>query len=83
MSMNNKQDDLNVGLFELARLGQLIDEKTKCRFLGESLSKSRRNRMFGRGVPFVKHGRQVRFDPRDVIAFIQANRHSLQEKGAS
>jgi hypothetical protein len=76
---SNKTPDGFLSLEELIRLGHLVDEPTKCKILGESMSKSRRDRLFGRGVPWVKRGRQVRFDPRDIAAHITANKHGNVE----
>jgi hypothetical protein len=78
--MKSKNDSQGfISLEELVRRGALVDEPTKCKILGESLSKSRRDRLFGRGVPWVKRGRQVRFDPRDIAAHIAASKHGHLE----
>jgi len=72
--MSNTQAEEEISLDNLVRCGQLIDEPTKCRILGESVSKSRRDRLFGKGVPHIRLGRQIRFDPRDIASYIAAHR---------
>ena len=71
---NNYSHLSELSLDDLLRCGELVDEVTKSRILRESISKSRRDRLFGRGVPYIKLGRQIRFDPRDIAAYISAQK---------
>lgn len=83
MSSKSNESSSIPSLEELIRAGKLVKEPVKIKILGESLSKSRRDRMFGRGVPFIRHGRQIRFDPRDIRDYIDSNRRDPQIQGAA
>ena len=48
-------------------------------FLRCSLSKLRKDRMAGRGVPYVKNGRLVRYRAADALAFVDGQR--IQHNG--
>ncbi|MCX6596722.1 MAG: DNA-binding protein [Acidobacteria bacterium] len=39
---------------------------------GRSLPSLRRDRLFGRGIPFVKVGRQVRYRESDLAAYLES-----------
>ena len=47
---------------------------------GESVATARRNRVLGRGCPYVKLGALVRYRPQDIRAYIAQNvRRGWQE----
>jgi hypothetical protein len=52
-------------------LEQLIDDPGLSRITGRSVQSIRRDRMLGRGCPYIKIGRLVRFDPRDVRDYLE------------
>ncbi len=56
-----------------AELGLLNEHETAFR-LGLSVKTLRRWRWEGSGVPYVKVGRAVRYDPQDIGEYIQQNR---------
>jgi hypothetical protein len=52
-------------------LEQLIDDSGLSRITGRSAMSIRRDRMLGRGCPYIKMGRLVRYDPRDVRDYLE------------
>lgn len=53
------------------QLEPLLDEKQLARITRQSLASIRRDRQFGRGVPFIRVGQKlVRYDPADVRAYL-------------
>jgi hypothetical protein len=62
------------------QLESLLNEHDYCAVTGESVATARRNRLLGKGCPFVKLGALVRYRPTDVRAYIARNlRGNLQE----
>jgi len=55
-------------------LPRLLTEKEVAGILTASVSKLRRNRWLGQGIPYMKNGRLVRHREDDVIAFVERNR---------
>jgi hypothetical protein len=55
-------------------LPRSIDEKELANVLSSSVAKLRRDRWLGRGIPYVKNGRSVRYLENDVMKFIEENR---------
>jgi len=55
-------------------LPRLLTEKEVAGILTASVSKLRRNRWLGQGIPYMKNGRLVRYREDDVIAFVERNR---------
>lgn len=51
----------------------LIDEYEFERITGRSVASARRDRLLGRGCPFVKLGALVRYRLQDVRAYIESN----------
>jgi hypothetical protein len=51
----------------------LIDEHEYARITGRSVASARRDRLLGKGCPWVKLGALVRYRPSDVCAFIESN----------
>ena len=56
------------------QLEPLLNEHEYAAITGESVATARRNRLLGKGCPFVKLGSLVRYSPSDVRAYIEANR---------
>lgn len=55
-------------------LPKMVDEKTVSETLGVALATLRNARSAGRGLPFFKIGKSVRYDIADVLAFLEKNR---------
>jgi hypothetical protein len=51
---------------------RLLTETQVFERTGRSLPSLRRDRLFGRGIPFVKVGRQVRYRESDLSAYLQS-----------
>jgi hypothetical protein len=49
-----------------------IDEKEVARITGRALATLRNDRSRGRGIPYAKIGRSVRYNEEDVYAFMLA-----------
>jgi hypothetical protein len=70
--MNNAQtSDRESGANNLL---PLVDEFECSRITGRSVPSLRRDRLLGIGIPYVKLTALVRYDPRDISAFIQRNK---------
>lgn len=48
-----------------------INEKEVSHFTGRALSTLRNERFNGKGIPYIKVGRSVRYSYEDVIAFME------------
>jgi hypothetical protein len=55
-------------------LSKCLNEKEVATLLQLSVAKLRRDRWLGRGVPYLKHGRSVRYLEGDILKFIEDNR---------
>ena len=55
----------------------LLDEYEFLRLTGRSVGSARRDRLLGRGCPFIKLGALVRYRPADVRDYIERNRRSM------
>jgi hypothetical protein len=55
------------------QLETLLNEHEYAAITGESVATARRNRLLGKGCPFVKLGALVRYRPSDVRAYIERN----------
>jgi hypothetical protein len=51
-----------------------IDEREVSRIIGRGLQTLRNDRCKGRGLPYIKFGRQVRYLESEVIAAMEARR---------
>jgi hypothetical protein len=54
-------------------LEPLLREHEAARITGESVATLRRNRLLGKGCPYVKLGTLVRYQPSDLRAYIEGN----------
>jgi hypothetical protein len=52
---------------------KLLDENRVAEITGQSLATLRRNRLIGRGLPFVKLGASVKYRPADLRDYINCN----------
>ncbi len=57
---------------------RLLDEREYSAVTGRSVASARRDRLLGRGCPYVKLGFLVRYRPSDVRAYIAQNVHGTQ-----
>ena len=57
-----------------------VDEKEASRITAFSLSTLRNQRYLGKGIPYVKIGRLVRYSLEDVIAFMERHKISTDER---
>jgi len=51
----------------------LLNERQYSKITDQSLTKVQRDRKHGRGCPFVKLGRHVRYRPEDVRRYFESN----------
>lgn len=51
-----------------------MDETQAARFLGVSVHKLRQDRFYGRGAPYFKLGRAVRYQQRDLVDYLASCR---------
>jgi predicted DNA-binding transcriptional regulator AlpA len=51
-----------------------INEKEVARITGRGLQTLRNDRHCGRGLPYIKMGRSVRYSLEDVIAYMEARK---------
>lgn len=63
---NNQEIQLN-SLMTLTL--PLMDEKEAANLIGKSVSALQKDRFYGRGLPFIKLGRAVRYRPEDVAEY--------------
>lgn len=56
--------------------GPLLNEQQAAQFLGLSVKTLRRWRWAGRPPRYVKLGASVRYDPADLVAYIEAGRRN-------
>jgi predicted DNA-binding transcriptional regulator AlpA len=54
---------------------RLLTEKQVAEWLLTSVAWLQRKRWEGRGIPYCKLGRSVRYAESDVLAYIEANKH--------
>jgi hypothetical protein len=67
---------------EKTQLEALLNEHEYSAITGESVATARRNRLIGRGCPFVKLGALVRYRPEDVRTYIARNLRGQSVEGA-
>jgi hypothetical protein len=72
--MNASQQGERVGAANNL-LEPLIDERECSRITGRSVASLRRDRLLGIGIPHVKLTSLVRYDPHDIRAYIERNKH--------
>jgi hypothetical protein len=60
-------------------LEPLVNEYECSRITGRSVASLRRDRLLGAGIPFVKLISLVRYDPRDIRAYLEGNKRGGQK----
>jgi hypothetical protein len=55
-------------------LQRYVDEKVVARIIGRALQTLRNDRHLGRGLPYIKIGRSVRYSLEDVIRFMESRK---------
>jgi hypothetical protein len=55
-------------------LEQLLDEREVSRLTGRSVASLRRDRRLKVGIPYIKIGALVRYDPRDILDYLEKNK---------
>ena len=50
-----------------------LNEYETSRWIGRSVPSLRRDRLLGRGIPFIKCGSLVRYRPSDIRAYLERN----------
>jgi hypothetical protein len=54
-----------------SHLDELLDEKQLCKLIRKSLATVKRDRANGRGPTYMKLGKLIRYDPRDVREYLE------------
>jgi len=69
---------------QLATLDEkhMLTEREVSQLLSISLSRLRQDRMYGRGLPFHKIGRSVRYAYSDIVKFLDSTRVEPTEAAA-
>lgn len=70
---NNASQRITSATLIADQLEDLLDEYEYCRLIKRSVASARRDRLLGRGCPYVKIGALVRYRPCDVLAYIEQN----------
>lgn len=60
----------------------MLTEREVSQLLSISLSRLRQDRMYGRGLPFHKIGRSVRYAYSDIVKFLDSTRVEPTEAAA-
>lgn len=60
----------------------ILNSKQTARLVGLSHRTLEQQRLRGRGLPYVKVGRQVRYLRSDIEAYLSSNRHDPSGSGA-
>jgi len=76
--MNTSQDSERASVTG-NRLEPLMNESECSLITGRSVASLRRDRLLGSGIPFVKLTSLVRYDPRDIRAYIERNKRNGHE----
>ena len=56
-----------------------IDEQECSRITGRKLPTLRNDRHLGRGLPYIKFGRSVRYNLQDVVRFMEARKIQTED----
>jgi len=75
MNTSSRRERDSVAQTELERL---LDESKVAEITGRSVASLRRDRLLGKGCPYVKLGFLVKYRPRDVEAYIAQNLRGTQ-----
>jgi 5-methylcytosine-specific restriction endonuclease McrA len=77
--MASKNSEFNERESVAPPLEPLRDEYECSTIIGRSVHSLRRDRLIGVGVPYIKCGSLVKYDPRDIRAYIERNRRGGKE----
>jgi excisionase family DNA binding protein len=55
-------------------LDHFLDEKQLAKLLGVSIRTLQNRRVAGGGIPFIKIGKAVRYNPKDVAEYLEQHR---------
>jgi hypothetical protein len=58
---------------------QYLTEKQVAEITGRALQTLRNERFLGRGIPYVKVGRSIRYSLEDVVGFMEARKIRTQD----
>jgi hypothetical protein len=64
-----------------AQIERLLDEHEYAAITGRSVASARRDRLLGKGCPYVKLGFLVRYRPSDVRSYIAQNLRGAPAEG--
>ena len=64
-----------------AQIERLLDEHEYAAITGRSVASARRDRLLGKGCPYVKLGFLVRYRPSDVRSYIAQNVRGAPAEG--
>jgi hypothetical protein len=53
---------------------RFVDEQTVSKLVGRALQTLRNDRFEGKGLPYVKVGRSVRYDLKDVVDYMEQHK---------
>jgi hypothetical protein len=69
-----RRGTMTIELFrELSRrYPPLLNQKQYCELTGKAKSTAEQDRLYGRGAPFVRMGRSIRYRLDDVVAWLEA-----------
>jgi len=62
------------------RQKKYLDEKETSPMVRQALSTLRTDRFMGRGLPYIKIGRSVRYDLDDIIAYMESHKITPRAK---
>ncbi len=54
------------------RYPPLLNQKQYCELTGKSASTAEQDRLYGRGAPFIRMGRTIRYRLDDVVAWLES-----------
>ena len=56
------------------KIKKYLSDKHVSEITGRAVQTLRNDRHQGKGIPYIKMGRSVRYDPEDVLAYMEARR---------
>jgi hypothetical protein len=68
------KDNTKIDLFqELSkRYPPLLNQKQYCQLTGKAASTAEQDRLYGRGAPFIRMGRSIRYRLDDVVVWLES-----------
>jgi hypothetical protein len=71
---NGVESNKEGGDSQMSETIQYLTEVSVAEITGRALSTLRNDRSIGRGIPYIKIGRSVRYDINDVVRFMEAHK---------